>query len=115
MRRLLADARQRDGAAAFRAVEEAVLSSLALRLDLPPDARSRHAVAAGLSEAGVPDDLRDRTLALLDACERGQYAPGLPGTPDIDRVVRDAEAVTAALDRPTRPAQRWGRRSRAAA
>jgi hypothetical protein len=96
-RRRLAAARSLPAADAFREADASVRAALHERASVPPTL-PLPALAERLGRAGVAPGLRDRALALLDACARGQYAPGLPGAPDAEAVVAEAEAVLAALD-----------------
>ncbi len=99
VRRRLADARQRRGPAVYAEVERATHAFLADRFGIPAATRSRADLDRSLGRAGVPADLRAQTLDLLDACARGQYAPGLPGVRTPEALVDDAEATLDALDR----------------
>lgn len=109
VQRRLAAARPLGGAEGFGEVERALRAFLADRLDLPASVRSRAEVAEALTLSGVPDDLRDQTLALLAASERGQYAPGLPGTPDASTLAHEAATVADAIDRQATGAARRSR------
>lgn len=95
--RRLGEARALAGPAAYAEVERAVHAILAEHAGVPAATLPHDALAARLGAADVPDALRARTLALLDACARGQYAPGLAGTPPPDALLADAEAVLADL------------------
>ena len=100
-RRALAAARARlrdarSAADPFAEVEAAVRAFLADRLGVPDAPLDAARLETALDEAGVPDDLRARTLAVLEACARGRYAPGLGGPPDA--VAAEAERSLEALD-----------------
>ena len=94
------------GAGGVRDVERAVRTFLADRFGAA--APDRPALDAQMEAAGVSVDVRARVHALLAACSRAQFAPGLGADPAALRA--DAEAVLADLDRPRRPARRFGRR-----
>ena len=104
VRQRLEAARALAGPDAFREVERAVRAALDGRLGAPATL-PLPALADRLDTAGVAPGLRARVLDLLDACARGQYAPGLPGAPSADAAVAEAEATLAALDG-RRPARR---------
>ena len=99
VQRRLADARERTGSGVYAEVERATHAFLADRFGIPSATRSRADLDRALDRAGVPLDLRTRTLDVLDACGRGQYAPGLPGGLSPEAVVTEAEATLDALDR----------------
>ncbi|MDT0632402.1 BatD family protein [Rubrivirga sp. S365] len=84
------------GADGFREVERAVRAFLADRLGVPPSVRERAALDARLEAAGAPTELRDRVHAVIAACARGQFAPGLAS--NLAAVRADAEATLGALD-----------------
>ncbi|WP_420455482.1 BatD family protein [Rubrivirga sp.] len=112
-RRTSADVRQRlqaartlDGAPAFAEVERAVRTVLADRFGVPPTAS---ADAVGHALAQVPDALRQQTRAVLDAAARGQFAPGLGGSPSA--LADEAEALLEAFDRLPHPGGGTGRSS----
>ena len=82
------------GAAGARDVERAVRSFLADRFGATSPGRP--ALDGKLGAAGVSADLRDRVHALLAACARAQFAPGLGA--DLAALRADAEAVLADLE-----------------
>jgi len=92
----LAAARSLEGPAVFAEVERATRRFLADRVGVPAAALPADALDAALARAAVPDDLRHRTRALLDAATRGQFAPGLGPAPSA--VVDEAAATLDALD-----------------
>ena len=91
---LAVHARALTGAPAFVEIERAVRTLLAERFGVPTRA-SVDEVDAALALA-VPEVLRDRTRAVLAACARGQFAPGLGDPPGV--VADEAEATLGALD-----------------
>ena len=96
IQRRLDAARAYNGPAAAAEVERAVHTTLADRLGVPAATLSAPALADRLDAVGLDPDLRARTLTLLDACQRVQYAPGLPGTSPVD-LAANAEALLADL------------------
>ncbi len=98
VQRRLADARARSGRDAYAEVERATHVFLTDRFGIPAATRSRPDLDRALDRAGVPPAVRMRTLDLLDACDRGQYAPGLPRGFSPEAVVSEAEATLDALD-----------------
>lgn len=95
VRRRLEAARRLDGPAAFAETERALRAFLADRFGVPAGPRSADALDRALAPA-VPDVLRRRTLDVLAACARGQFAPGLGDAHGA--VIDEAEAVLADLD-----------------
>ena len=89
----LAASRTLTGAPAFVEIERAVRTLLAERFGVPARA-SVEEVDAALPPA-VPEVLRDRMRAVLVACARGQFAPGLGDPPGV--VADEAEATLGAL------------------
>jgi len=95
VRRRLEAARALDGPAASAETERALRAFLADRFGAPTGPRSTEALDRALAP-DVPDGLRRRTLDVLAACARGQFAPGLDDAHGA--VIDDAEAVLADLD-----------------
>lgn len=110
VRRRLDAARGLTGSAAYAEVERATHAFLADRFGIPAATLPRADLDRALAD--MPDDLRTRTLVLLDVCQRGQYAPGLPGGLSPDATVAEAEATLDALDRVGKEQQRPARRRR---
>ena len=103
VRQRLAEARQRDGAAAYAEVERAVHVALDERYGIASGALARDALDRALADRGAPDALRARLASLLAACEQGQYAPGLPGALRAADAAAEAEALVEDLSaRPRR-------------
>ena len=109
VQRRLGEARHLRGAAAFAEIERATHAFLADRFGIRAAARSRADLDRALAEADISDALRTQTLDLLDACQRGQYAPGLGGL-SPDAAVAEAETTLGALDRLGRRRPRRQRR-----
>ena len=105
VRRRLDRARTLGGPAAFAEIEAAVRAFLSDRLGVPPGPLSADALDRALARAEVDAVARSRVGAVLAACARGQYAPGLG--PDPAAVADDAQAALAGLDaRPAPPPAR---------
>ena len=105
VRRRLARARALSGPPAFAEIEAAVRAFVADRLGIPAGPLSADALDRALARAGVAAQARDRLGAVLAACARGQYAPGLG--PDLGSVADDARDALAGLDaHPAHPGRR---------
>ena len=95
VRRRLAAARPLDGPPFYAALDDALRQFLADRLGVPRTARSRADVERALRGRSVPAPLRERVDALLQAAERGQFAPG--AAPDREATLAETEQVLDAL------------------
>ena len=67
------------------------------KLTIPVSELSKDNILAELEEYGVDEPLRERTMALLDACEFAQYAPELANQ-DLRHVWDEAASVIDALE-----------------
>ena len=86
---------RRDSNAFYAEVLNASWGYLSDKLSIPRSELSKDNIVAEMTQYGFDDNLRDRTIALLDKCEFAQYAPELAG--DDLRVVYD-EAATLMAD-----------------
>ena len=118
-RHALARARQRLGAArglrgpeAYAAAERAVHTFLSDRYDLTATGVDRDALAAALAALGVP--AAPRLLALADALDAGQFAPGLAPLSEA-AALDEAASALALADGPAPPRRRRFRRAAVAA
>jgi hypothetical protein len=100
-----------DGGASFAETERIMRGTLAERFSVSASLPRPDFVAA-LTAGGAPGSLVERLDAVLERCERGQFAPGLLTDAERASTVREAEDVLTVLAPPLR--RRRFRRARPA-
>lgn len=93
--RALAEARD---PAFFASCEKAIHDAAAARLGRPTRGLARSALVDALRGAGVDGAAAAAVGEALERCERGRYAPGLPGEAPIAETLAAAERALAALE-----------------
>ncbi len=72
----------------FEEIEKAIWGYLADKLGIELSALSRDTVSALLAGTGVPEELKEEVVRIIDECEFSRYAPS-PGKTDMPALYRD--------------------------
>lgn len=85
-------------AAFFEELDRAVLGFVGNRLNVAERGFTRSGLRSLLSGRGVPPDVLDRLMRLLDHCDRGRYAPASETPDDLDHALDEASDLIPILD-----------------
>lgn len=85
-------------AAFFEELDRAVLGFVGNRLNVAERGYTRAGLRSLLSARGVPADVLDRLMRLLDHCDRGRYAPSSETPDDLGRALDEASDLIPTLD-----------------
>ncbi|NNF04849.1 MAG: hypothetical protein HKN17_10320, partial [Rhodothermales bacterium] len=85
-------------AAFFEELDRAVLGFIGNTLNVAERGYTRAGLRNLLSGRGVPADVLDRLMRLLDHCDRGRYAPASETPGDLDRALDEASDLIPTLD-----------------
>lgn len=85
-------------AAFFEELDRAVLGFIGNRLNVAERGFTRAGLRSLLAGRGVPAEVLDRLLRLLDHCDRGRYAPASETPDDLDRALDEASDLIPVLD-----------------
>lgn len=95
-----ADALRRDGRARafYEEIDRTVRAFLGRRLDLSAGGMSHAALRDHLRRTGIPADVAERLVTLLEECERARFSPTPPGETAMTTATSRAARLLEALD-----------------